>query len=699
MKTAEAKPTAKQAARTEQPFFNKGGYSQLSNERVNEHGYFLSAKQNPFFTNNKPIQAKLTIGSPNDKYEREADHVADKVVQRLNKNETASPQIQTGLKVKGVQAKPLAPVSPITPLIQAKCASCEQEEKLQKKEEDKETEAMHGKLQKKPIFDSNAEPPPGENTSIQRKCAECEKEEKLQKRESNTAGGLVKPSLQLKPIFESNARTEEKVQRKCATCEEEHVHKKESSSSTQTATPSVESSLSASKGSGSPLPESTRSQMESSIGADFSGVRIHNDSSSAQLSNDLHAQAFTHGNDIYFNSGKYDTSSSSGKHLLAHELTHVVQQNTSDSIHRKSPSGDNTVKEHGDIDKKPGSLLCPIATTSPTDEQRTRFAWDSPALSDLTLKQIHQFISDWHAKGANASVRLDGYASIEGPDDYNWILSCKRVVNIRKEMAHPSNGAPGIPDNFIAIYAHGETNRFSQTDLRPNRTVTITSVIPVRPTPVPPAVLSKKEFIVTVKSYIAPIGMRTGFIFCPSLLDLASVGPNVELRALGIATDLAYSEGPASDAKDKKYRLFSSRKFTVFYNSTSIIRVIESPLDTDTGKEGPLQPPALIITTDSHARLSPTSYIFRWAGKGRPHLLAEPAFQLVCNRVSVYIWHDLTGTINLVSGVPEIAGLRLLDSKFPSDRVFVNGAIHLTHPQDLFKQLWVSDPADPFKVE
>src|SRR6185312_14851528 len=137
MKTAEAKPTAKQAARTEQPFFNKGGYGMLSNTSVNEHGSFISAKRSPFFTGNKPIQAKLNIGSPNDKYEREADHVADKVVQRLSKNESTPSNINSGLKTNSIQAKPIAPVTSITPVVQAKCASCENEEKLQKKEEDK----------------------------------------------------------------------------------------------------------------------------------------------------------------------------------------------------------------------------------------------------------------------------------------------------------------------------------------------------------------------------------------------------------------------------------------------------------------------------------------------------------------------------------------------------------------------------------
>ena len=310
MKTAEAKPPAKQAAKTDQPFFSKAGHGMLSADRVNENGSFISAKRNPFFSNKNPIQAKLTIGSPNDKYEKEADHVADKVVQRLAKNETGPARIQNGIQTKAVQSKPISPVAAVTPMVQAKCAGCEQDEKLQKKEEEKETEAMHGRLQKK-------------------------------------------------PIFESNGRAEDPVQRKCAHCEkEEHLQKQEGSSSTQSSAPSVESSLRASKGSGSPLPEGTRSQMESSIGADFSGVRIHNNSAAAQLSDNLSAQAFTHGNDIYFNSGKYDTSSSEGKHLLAHELTHTVQQGA--SVHRK----ENPTHADVSIQKKPPATAAAKPTSS-----------------------------------------------------------------------------------------------------------------------------------------------------------------------------------------------------------------------------------------------------------------------------------------------------------------------------------------------
>jgi hypothetical protein len=88
----------------------------------------------------------------------------------------------------------------------------------------------------------------------------------------------------------------------------------------------VESRLTANSGSGNPLPEGARSFMESRFGTDFSGVRVHTGGEAVQLSREMSAQAFTHGSDIYFGEGKYDPDSGGGRQLLAHELTHVVQQ-------------------------------------------------------------------------------------------------------------------------------------------------------------------------------------------------------------------------------------------------------------------------------------------------------------------------------------------------------------------------------------
>jgi pimeloyl-ACP methyl ester carboxylesterase len=89
----------------------------------------------------------------------------------------------------------------------------------------------------------------------------------------------------------------------------------------------LESRLAAHKGGGSPLPQDVRASMEPHFGADFSGVRVHTGGEAMQMNRELSAQAFTHGQDIYFGAGKYDIGSGAGRRLLAHELTHVVQQN------------------------------------------------------------------------------------------------------------------------------------------------------------------------------------------------------------------------------------------------------------------------------------------------------------------------------------------------------------------------------------
>lgn len=87
-----------------------------------------------------------------------------------------------------------------------------------------------------------------------------------------------------------------------------------------------ESSLSSSKGSGIPLNDSMREEMESKLGVDMSDVKVHTDAQADAMSKDINAKAFTHGQDIYFKEGEYNPASSTGKELLAHELVHTVQQ-------------------------------------------------------------------------------------------------------------------------------------------------------------------------------------------------------------------------------------------------------------------------------------------------------------------------------------------------------------------------------------
>jgi hypothetical protein len=86
------------------------------------------------------------------------------------------------------------------------------------------------------------------------------------------------------------------------------------------------SQLGGSQTGGAPLPESTKTRMETQFGSDFSQVRVHTDPGAVQMSQSLKAQAFTRGCHIYFGAGRYNPDSGSGQRLLAHELTHVVQQ-------------------------------------------------------------------------------------------------------------------------------------------------------------------------------------------------------------------------------------------------------------------------------------------------------------------------------------------------------------------------------------
>jgi hypothetical protein len=90
--------------------------------------------------------------------------------------------------------------------------------------------------------------------------------------------------------------------------------------------PGVEPAIERARGGGQALDSGVRRQMESAFGADFGGVRVHADSEAHALNESLNALAFATGRDIFFRRDTYDPGSKAGKELLAHELTHVVQQ-------------------------------------------------------------------------------------------------------------------------------------------------------------------------------------------------------------------------------------------------------------------------------------------------------------------------------------------------------------------------------------
>ncbi|MFQ4136450.1 DUF4157 domain-containing protein [Nodosilinea sp. PGN35] len=240
------------------------------------------------------LQAKMTVGKPNDAYEHEADRIADTVmgmpapvVQRQAQEEEPAQAklLQRQPEEEPAQAKPLA--GTITPLIQRQG---EEEEPAQAKLVQRQAE----------------EEEPAQAKLLQR---QAEEEEPAQTK-----------------LLQRQAEGEEPAQAKPLQRQPEDETAQAKGSDATTVSPAVESSIQAMRGGGRPLPDETRSFYETRMGYDLSGVRIHADANANDVATHLNAQAFTLGQDVFFGAGRYEPQTNSGKWLLAHELTHTVQQ-------------------------------------------------------------------------------------------------------------------------------------------------------------------------------------------------------------------------------------------------------------------------------------------------------------------------------------------------------------------------------------
>lgn len=269
-------------------------------------------KESPFFTRSQQkvqakedtfFQPKLAVGQPGDKFEREADTVADQVV---NKQASGNNALQRK-EISAVQAKGMPE------------AEKEKEKPLQKKDDplkkDEEKPAAAAPEAKKE-----------EELPVQKKDDPLKKEEEkpVQKMDDPLKKEEEKP-IQKKEEMEKREEKGDEVP--VMTKRESNSHKQADSRA------GLEQRLQKRSG-GNALSPQVAAEMGRAIGADFNGVRIHTGEDAVQMNRDLGAQAFTHGKDIYFNSGKYDPATANGKHLLAHELTHVVQQGAAPSVQK-----------------------------------------------------------------------------------------------------------------------------------------------------------------------------------------------------------------------------------------------------------------------------------------------------------------------------------------------------------------------------
>jgi hypothetical protein len=318
------------------------------------------------------IQTKLQVSTPEDPLEQEADRVAETVM-RMTEAE-ATEENETPL-----QAKPLA--NEVSRLDQ-RAGEAQVEEKKELGEatepllqrsrvavrEDEEEEKIGLKLE------TDLSSPEDEKVrSVQEKgSSDALLQRKVREDEEIEEGVVAAPSIQ-RPVEE-----EEEIQRKptaeqstqlpglfrgfdcaqsgvihrlyteCAGGKKEKTaaitYRKATSwprpdadeedrqlqAQNQPAAPTITAPLAANiyamNGGGRPLPETTRAFFEPRFGVDFSQVRVHTDSRAAESARSINARAFTVGSNIAFGSGQYAPESREGRHILAHELTHVLQQ-------------------------------------------------------------------------------------------------------------------------------------------------------------------------------------------------------------------------------------------------------------------------------------------------------------------------------------------------------------------------------------
>jgi hypothetical protein len=131
--------------------------------------------------------------------------------------------------------------------------------------------------------------------------------------------------------------------------EEEMLQAKSREDSTSEVSYGLESQINAIKGGGRPLAESERAYFEPRFGTDFSLVRVHTGAQAAESARSVNAKAYTIGQDVTFGVGQYTPGTSEGRRLIAHELTHVVQQGEKSVFtHKKSL---NVKDENHTLDK------------------------------------------------------------------------------------------------------------------------------------------------------------------------------------------------------------------------------------------------------------------------------------------------------------------------------------------------------------
>lgn len=256
------------------------------------------------------------------------------------------------------------------------------------------------------------------------------------------------------------------LQRKCTECEEEEKRRKpimrkaEAGNSGMSVSSSFATSLNASKGGGSPLSPDIKSFMENAFSTDFSRVRLYTGQQATSMNKAINSEAFTYGPDIYFNERTYSPYTNEGRRLLAHELTHVCQQNNFSPIQiRRFTTDDCSQSDHEIIDKA-----------------------DSKAVSILnkTIRILRQFISDSRAGNENP-VLEDIFARYFGIAEASYaeimLTSYKRILNKLAEDDYQYECEDDCDNENAYVYSFWSDIHLCMNNIRNNGNLIIARTI------------------------------------------------------------------------------------------------------------------------------------------------------------------------------------------------------------------------------
>ncbi|NUM78698.1 DUF4157 domain-containing protein, partial [candidate division KSB1 bacterium] len=255
-----------------------------------------------------------------------------------------------------------------------------------------------------------------------------EKKEEEKPAQAKFAAGLIS-ALQRQEEKEDESAQAMNMQRRQMHISPPALQAKSGGSGEMHASSAVEARVSNSRSSGSALPHDTRAFMEPRFGVDFSQVRVHTGTDAAQMSQDLNAQAFTVGRDIYFGNGKYNPQTSGGQQLLAHELTHVVQQG---AALRAKPLAVTPAPQK--IQCSPGpiaNLLNKVARNIPGYTLITVIIGKNPITGEEVPRTAKNFLGGFMGLIPGGTVLFDNLNKSGAIDEaFNWLQKQVQALNI-----------------------------------------------------------------------------------------------------------------------------------------------------------------------------------------------------------------------------------------------------------------------------